>query len=89
MLSHFLSTEMLKLLSHIPPAFWWWLWVILYAGGTILTLWVLSLVKNVTGWTGVVVLALILTYSYGYARGGLHVSYWPWQNPIPHFEVPR
>lgn len=86
MLTHFLSAETLKLLSHIPPSFWWWLWVVACAAGTIMTLWVLSLVKNVTGWAGVVLLALVLAYGYGWGRGWLHVSILPWQTPIPHFE---
>lgn len=86
-MSHFLSNEVLKLLSHIPPSFWWWLWVAIYAAGSVLTLWVLSLIKNIMGWTGVVLVLLALTYGYGFGRGYLHVSILPWQNPIPHFEV--
>lgn len=86
-MSHYLTTELVKLLGHVPPSFWWWLWVALYAFGSILTLWVLSLVKNIAGWAGVVAVLLVLTYGYGFGRGYLHVSPWPWQNPIPHFEV--
>lgn len=89
MLQHFLSSEVLKLLAHIPPSFWWWLWVSLYALGIVGTLWVLSLVKNVAGWAGVIVVLLLLSYGYGFGRGWLHVSPAPWNNPIPHFIIPK
>lgn len=84
--THFLSAEALKLLAHIPSSFWWWAWVIVYIAGSVFTLWVLSLVKNVAGWTGVVIVLLVLAYGYGWGRGWLHVSVLPWQNPIPNFE---
>lgn len=87
MIQHFLSTEVLKLLTHIPPNVWTLMWVGMYALGALVLLWVLAQVKTITGWAGVIVVLLLVTYGFAYTRGWLHQSINPFDNPLAVIEV--
>lgn len=82
MIQHYLSSEALRAFNAIPASFWYWAWVGVIALGSILTLWVLSLIKNVAGWFGVVLVLLLLLYGYGWGRGWVHASLNPLSEPF-------
>lgn len=81
-MSSLLTHWVVSLLGHVPPIVWNVLWLALYALGTLLLLWALSLVKNIAGWLGVVLVLLAVTYGFAYARGYLHQSINPFDNPV-------
>lgn len=81
-MSHLITNWVVSLLGHVPPRVWFLLWVAAYSIGGLVLLWALSLVKNVAGWAGVVIVLLGVTYGFAYARGYLHQPINPFDNPI-------
>lgn len=81
-MSNFLTNAIVDLLGNVPPRIWWVLWVGAYAAGGLVLLWALSLIKNLAGWPGVVVVLLAVTYTFAYARGKLDQPFNPFDNPI-------
>lgn len=81
-MSHILTDWVVSILGHVPPRVWFVLWVGAYAAGGLVLLWALSLVKNIAGWPGVVVVLLAVTYTFAYARGKLDQPFNPFDNPV-------
>lgn len=89
MIMNFLTGEWNHLLAAVPPALWFWLWVGAYALGGIVLLWVLSLVKNVAGWPGVVAVLVAVAYAFGFGRAAMGRPLNPLDNPPPSFRPPN
>lgn len=81
-MSNIINNWIVGVLGNVPPRIWFILWVGTYAAGGLILLWALSLVKNVAGTIGVVVVLLAVTYGFAYARGYLHQPINPFDNPV-------
>jgi hypothetical protein len=77
MIKRWLTEAWNDLINMVPPEWWTWFSVLLWAVPALVALWVLSLVKNVAGWPGVAAVAAVALYLAGFARATLGLPLWP------------
>lgn len=79
----FFSGAWYALLGMVPPDWWFWIWIGLYAVPVIVVLWLLTIVKQWAGWPGVAASLLALGYAFGFLRNKTGGRFNPFDNPPP------